>query len=56
MYLVRTLDTEVKILENIHKMLSDSKVMHAMEKWGSDGQQEETDKIHGIFCEQIVKL
>lgn len=53
MYLVRTLDIKVKILENIHKMLGDSRIIHAMEAWGWDGQQKETDKIHGIFCEQI---
>jgi hypothetical protein len=51
MYLVRTLDTKVKILENIYRMLSDSRMMHAMEEWGSDGKQKEIDKIHGIFCE-----
>jgi hypothetical protein len=56
MYLLRILDTKVKILENIYKMLSESRMIHAMEMWGSDGEEKEIDKIHRIFWKQIVEL
>jgi hypothetical protein len=55
MYLVRTLDTKVKILENIYKMLSESRMMYGIEVWSLDGE-EEIDKIQRIFCMQIIRM
>jgi hypothetical protein len=48
MYLLRTLDTKVKMLENIYKMLSESRMIYAMVVWGSDGEKKLT-KFTGYF-------
>jgi hypothetical protein len=55
MYLVRTLDTKVKTLENIYKMLSESRIIYAMEVWGSDGEEKEIDIINRIFWKQTIR-
>jgi hypothetical protein len=44
----------VKMLENIYEMISECGMMYGTELWGVHDAWEETDKIHGKFCEKIL--
>jgi hypothetical protein len=37
------------MLENIHEMVCESKIMNGIEIWGLNGAWKEVDKVHNIF-------
>jgi hypothetical protein len=43
----------VKMLENIYGMISESSMMYGIELWGVYDAWKEIDKIHGRFCKKI---
>jgi hypothetical protein len=47
-------DMNVKMLENIYGMISESSMMYGTELWGVYDAWKETDKIHGRFCKKIL--
>jgi hypothetical protein len=52
--LARIPDMNVKILENIYEMISESSMMYGIELWGVYDAWKEIDKIHGRFCKKIL--
>jgi hypothetical protein len=44
-----TPDIKVQMLENIHEIVCESKIMCGIEVWGLNGAWKEVDKIHSIF-------
>jgi hypothetical protein len=44
----------VKMLENIYEMISESSMMYGIELWGVYDTWKEIDKIHGRFCKKIL--
>jgi hypothetical protein len=44
----------VKVLENIYEMISESSMMYGIELWGVYDAWKEIDKIHGRFCKKIL--
>jgi hypothetical protein len=52
--LARKPNISVKILENVHEMLSESRMMYGVEMWGLEGGWQEIDKILSRFCKIIL--
>jgi hypothetical protein len=52
--LARIPDMNVKMLENIYEMVSESSMMYGIELWGVYDAWKLTDKIHGRFCKKIL--
>jgi hypothetical protein len=50
--LARIPDMNVKMLENIYEMISESSMMYGIEFWGVYDAWKETDMIHGRFCKK----
>jgi hypothetical protein len=46
----------VKVLENIYEMVSESSMMYGIELWGVYDAWKEIDKIHGRFCKKILEV
>jgi hypothetical protein len=40
------------MLENIHEMVCESKIMYGIEVWGLNGAWKKVDKVHRIFCKK----
>jgi phosphorylcholine metabolism protein LicD len=47
-------DMNVKMLENIYEMMSETSMMYDIELWGVYDAWKEIDKIHGKFCKKIL--
>jgi hypothetical protein len=56
--LTRTPDMGVKLLENVHKLVCESRVMPGVEIWvgGVEEGWKRTDKIHGRLCKKILGI
>jgi hypothetical protein len=47
-------DMNVKMLENIYEMISESSMMYGIELRGVYDPWKEIDKIHGRFCKKTL--
>jgi hypothetical protein len=54
--LATTPNMKVRTLENIYKMLCESRIMYGVELWGFDEAWKEVDRLHGRFCKKILGL
>jgi hypothetical protein len=52
--LARIPDMNVKMLENIYEMKSESSMMYGIELWGVYDAWKEIDTIHGRFWKKIL--
>jgi hypothetical protein len=52
--LARIPDMNIKMLENIYEMISESSMMYGIGLWGVYDAWKEIDKIRGRFCKKIL--
>jgi hypothetical protein len=52
--LPRIPDMNIKMLENIYEMISESSMVYGIELWGVYDAWKEIDKIHSRFCKKIL--
>jgi hypothetical protein len=51
--LARIPDMNIKMLQNIYEMISETNMMYGIELWGVYDAWKETAKIHGTFVKNI---
>jgi transposase len=54
--LAKIRDARVKILENVYKMLCESKLMYGVKVLVLEEMFTEINKIHGRFCKKLLQV